>query len=65
MKEEVGPFIVNAREPLQEVDKRIKNLNLTQGESWFYDPHQIISKNNKSGIIPLWTLTKTKLNCFF
>lgn len=39
----MGPYIVNNRQALKQVEEMMKELGLNKGERWQYDPHHIIS----------------------
>jgi len=40
----VGPFIVNNRQDMEEVNKMLQDMQFQQGDKWSYDPHQDVSK---------------------
>lgn len=39
----VDPFIVNMRQAFEEVTKMLDEMHMMLGESWAYDPHNVIS----------------------
>jgi hypothetical protein len=58
----VGPFIVNNRATLQDVEKLLQEMGFQQGEMWIYDPHSIISTRRIGfGSIPYQHQSKPQL----
>ena len=41
----VGPFIVNMRQPFDEVSKFLEETHMLLGEKWAYDPYGVISQS--------------------
>lgn len=38
-----GPFIINKKHVMEEVEKILQDMQFQQGDKWSYDPHQIVS----------------------